>query len=170
MWFLSMKISQTLPEVKIMEQLNGSPRNLVKHEQVFTLKEICVKINNRPNRDVDAAPNGFILIFKWMLNYIKWFIILYDISFWELKIEAAVPHLTFVWHYSSIWLLNWVTNLIMFLFNFKSWMIYAGLKLNLWYFKGKTKIVNILLFNILRKCLYFYVASKVTLSFYSWAS
>jgi len=59
-----MKISQTLPEVKIMEQLNGSPRDLVKHEQVFTLKEICVKINNRPNRDVDAAPNGFILIFK----------------------------------------------------------------------------------------------------------
>jgi len=130
MWFLSMKISQTLPEVKIMEQLNGSPRNLVKHQQVFTLKEIFVKINNRPNLEVAVTPNGFIFIFRWMLEHVKWFIILYDISFWELKIEAG-PHLTFVWHYSSTWLLNWVTNLIMFLFNFKSWMIYAGLKAKL---------------------------------------
>ena len=35
MWFLSKKISQTLPEVKNMGQLIGSPRNVVKHEQYF---------------------------------------------------------------------------------------------------------------------------------------
>jgi len=59
-----MKISQTLPEVKIMEQLNGSPRNLVKHQQIFALKEIFVKINNRPNLEEAVTPNDFIFIFK----------------------------------------------------------------------------------------------------------
>lgn len=66
-----MKISQTLPEVKIMEQLNGSPRNLVKHQQIFTLKEIFVKINNRPNLEEAVTPDGFIFIFKRMLEHIE---------------------------------------------------------------------------------------------------